>query len=164
MGRKSGGTEVEIGVEKLAFLPQRLLQGSRITVEVVGVSHEGIKVRIVDSTEIGIYWGFHVSDTNLTLGEVIRKGFYDVVVSTSRLGKPLTESIDEIRERWRNAQRTLIAFGSPHEGLEEIFNRERLRINEVSDFVLNTLPLQGVETIRTEEAVLTTLAIINIIV
>jgi len=162
--RRSEGVEVEVGVERPAILPESLPRGTRLTVEVTEVSREAIRVRRVEPTEIGLYWGYRVSDSNPTLGEATKKGFFDLVVMTSRWGKPLTEAIGDIKERWRDAQKALVAFGSPREGLREILAREGLDIDEVGDLVLNTIPLQGVETVRTEEAVWATLAVLNVIV
>jgi predicted SPOUT superfamily RNA methylase MTH1 len=126
IGKRSGGVDIDIGVERSAFLQQRLSRGSRVTVEVMRVSHEDIRVRRVESSEIGIYWGFRVSNANPTLGEAIGKKVFDLVVTTSRLGKPLTEGFEEIRERWRSSQNALIAFGSPREGLDKIMGKEGL--------------------------------------
>ena len=162
--RNRGGVNIEIGVEQPAILPQNLPRGTRLTVQITGISRETIRVRKVDQSEIGIYWGFRVSETDLTLGEIIKKDFFDLVFMTSRSGKPLTEAIENIRERWREAQNTLIVFGSPREGLKKILAQEGFDVNEVSDFVLNAIPEQGVETVRTEEAVWATLALLNIVV
>jgi len=163
-GRRGEGVDIEIGVERTAILPQSLPSGTRITVEVTGVSRKAIRVRRVEPSEIRIYWGYRVRGSNPTLGEMTKKGFFDLVIMTSRWGKPLTEAIGDIRAQWRDAQNALIAFGSPREGLKEILAREGLDIDEVGDFVLNMIPLQGVETVRTEEAVWATLAVLNMIV
>ena len=164
IGRSGGGVDVEIGVERPAILSQNLPRGTRLTVDVVEVSGEAIRVRRVEPSEIRIYWGYRVRNSNPTLGEIVKKGIFDLVVMTSRMGKPLTEAIEDIKARWRDAQNILVAFGSPREGLKNILDREGLDIDEVSDFVLNTIPLQGVETVRTEEAVWAALAVLNIII
>ncbi len=162
-GKRNGGVDVEIGVEIPAFLQQPLSRGSRVTVAITRVSHEGVRVRRVELSEIRLYWGFRVSYVNPTLGEVIRKSLFDLVVTTSRWGKSLTEGFEEIRERWRCSQNALIAFGSPKEGLNKIMAKEGVDLDEVSDFVVNTIPQQGVKTVRTEEAVWATLAVFNVI-
>jgi hypothetical protein len=161
--RRGEGVDIEIGTERPAILPESLQRGTRLTVEVVDVSRRGIRVRRVDPSEIGIYWGYRVSDSNPTLGEVTKKGFFDLVIMTSRWGKPLTEAIEDIKARWREAQNALIAFGSPKEGVREMMAQEGMDVDEAGDFVLNTIPLQGVETVRTEEAVWATLAVLNIV-
>jgi len=163
-GRRHEGVDVEIGVEAPALLPQSLPLGTRLTVEITEVSSRAIHVRRVDLSEISIYWGYRVSDSTPTLGEITKKGLFDLIVITSRWGKPLTEAIGDIKKRWRDAQRTLIAFGSPREGLRKILANEGVDIEEAFDLVLNTIPLQGVETVRTEEAVWATLAVLNTII
>ena len=58
----------------------------------------------------------------------------------------------------------IILFGSPSAGLYEILELEGLNLDEIADFVVNTIPLQGVETVRTEEAVYASLAIFNLFI
>jgi predicted SPOUT superfamily RNA methylase MTH1 len=53
-----------------------------------------------------------------------------------------------------------VIFGSPRKGLEEIMSSEGMNINEY-EFVVNMFPFQGTETVRLEEAILGTLAILN---
>jgi hypothetical protein len=55
-----------------------------------------------------------------------------------------------------------LAFGAPALGLNEIVAREGLRLEDIVDFVVNTIPLQGTETVRTEEALIASLAVLNI--
>ncbi|RUM47233.1 MAG: hypothetical protein DSY37_02975, partial [Hyperthermus sp.] len=55
-----------------------------------------------------------------------------------------------------------VLFGAPDRGLFEIAREERLELNSHVDYVLNTIPGQGTRTVRVEEAVAATLAIINI--
>jgi predicted SPOUT superfamily RNA methylase MTH1 len=56
----------------------------------------------------------------------------------------------------------LLLFGSPSRGLFDIAKDEGFSLNNAVNFVVNTLPNQGTETVRTEEAVLATLAILNV--
>jgi predicted SPOUT superfamily RNA methylase MTH1 len=46
--------------------------------------------------------------------------------------------------------------------LYEIAADEGLRLEKLLDFVVNTFPCQGTETVRTEEALLATLAVLSI--
>ena len=86
-----------------------------------------------------------------------------LIVGTSRLGRPIHEAAGRLAEAALRAGRVLLVFGSPSEGLYDMAAREGLDIDEACDFVLNTLPGQGVATVRTEEAVLATLAVLNFI-
>ena len=62
-----------------------------------------------------------------------------------------------------DAEKTLIVFGSYKEGVNEIIEREGRKAVEMFDYILNMIPNQGTETVRTEEAVISTLAILNTI-
>ena len=66
------------------------------------------------------------------------------------------------RERGKGAdgEIVLIAFGAPHKGITKTMNMEEAPISEF-DYLLDTIPDQGTETVRTEEAVVATLAILN---
>ena len=56
----------------------------------------------------------------------------------------------------------MVGFGAPSRGLHEIVDDEHLKLNEIVDFVINTVPDQGTVTVRAEEALLSSLAILNI--
>jgi predicted SPOUT superfamily RNA methylase MTH1 len=155
---------IDVGVERLAVLPgHQLAPMSRVTTQIRGVTDGVPEVDVATREEINIYWGFGVSVSNLTLGRLIRRGHYDLVILTSRHGQPVHEVLDEVAARWRAARRVVVAFGSPREGLREILRCEQIRLHDVADVVVNTIPHQGTETVRTEEAVSATLAILNLI-
>ncbi|MEM3019314.1 MAG: putative RNA uridine N3 methyltransferase, partial [Candidatus Bathyarchaeia archaeon] len=78
-----------------------------------------------------------------------------------RHGEPLSRLYMELARRLKDSRKVLILFGSPKEGLREIASREGLRLEEVTDFILNTISRQGADTVRTEEAIYATLSIIN---
>ena len=56
-----------------------------------------------------------------------------------------------------------MAFGSPDEGVPEIIARAGDNISELMNFNLNTIPDQGVETVRTEEALWASLSALNLL-
>jgi len=58
----------------------------------------------------------------------------------------------------------LVAFGSPKQGLREILAHEGIKMEDIDAMTINTVPHQGTETVRTEEAIYITLAVINIII
>ena len=86
---------------------------------------------------------------------------FDVTIATSRWGLPVANLAGEIVERWNKADTVLVAFGAPNQGLQEIVEREERKLNELVDFVVNTVPMQGTETVRTEEALFSSLAVFN---
>ena len=58
-------------------------------------------------------------------------------------------------------QNVLVAFGAPTQGLYDIARNAGFFLEEIVDFVVNTVPKQGTETVRTEEAIFASLAILN---
>lgn len=92
------------------------------------------------------------------------KGNKFIVISTAREGKILSlDLITEIRKKMMTNTEVLFLFGSPREGLYEIFREFKANIEDFSDYILNTFPNQGVETIRTDEAIFGTLSIFNLL-
>ncbi len=65
-------------------------------------------------------------------------------------------------QKWEKASSILILFGSPKKGLYELASEWKINLDDVADFVVNTIPEQGTETVRTEEALLATLAVFNV--
>ncbi len=55
----------------------------------------------------------------------------------------------------------LVAFGAPSRGLHEIVQDEGLTLADLSDFIVNMVPNEGTVTVRTEEALLASLAVLN---
>jgi len=56
-----------------------------------------------------------------------------------------------------------VAFGSPSRGLQEIVAQENLSLDKLADYTINTITNQGTETVRTEEAIYASLALLNTI-
>jgi predicted SPOUT superfamily RNA methylase MTH1 len=161
---QAGQSLVELGVERPIRLNENGLPiGQRITLR-VSRTRQGVGIERVSAPPSKIYWGYRVNDAKPTLRQLLRVNAFDLVVATSRGGKPLTEALTRFRNDWRNAHRVLIAIGSPREGLNEILAREGLTLEDVAHVVLNTIPFQGTETVRTEEALYATLAVVNAVV
>jgi predicted SPOUT superfamily RNA methylase MTH1 len=159
VSRVSEGALVDIGVEKLALLrdPQ-VPVGERLTVKIVKGA-ERVEVEKADRAEVPVYWGYQVSADKNSFSEVVQKGRYDLTVGTSKFGSRFQDVADSLAERWAKANSVLLAFGAPARGLFEIARDEDTNLNALVDFVVNTIPCQGTETVRTEEALLASLAV-----
>ena len=134
---------VDVGVKTLAPLKSKAKKGARVTVRICSKSP-----LVVEEAKPIEYWGYRVRIAELK-DVLSRKG----VVVTSRRCK--TPSLNELKSLKTDLT---FVFGSPEEGVFEI--AERLGVN-VGGRCWNTIPMQGVETVRLEEAIYATLAILN---
>lgn len=152
---------VEIGVEKPALIRNaRLPANKRVTLKVLKVN-KNIEAELTSREQISEYWGYTVSREKMSFAKLVKTKGFDLTIATSKYGTIFTDISDPITRRLKHADSILAAFGSPTQGLHQIVRRERLNLVDIVDFVINTVPWQGTETIRTEEALIATLAILN---
>jgi hypothetical protein len=120
-----------------------------------------VQVELANRDDIPNYWGYTVTVEKNSFGNVVKDRGFDLIIATSRHGVPLRDVVGKIAEEWRKANAIVVAFGAPTQGLYEIVKSEGLDLDDVVDFVVNTIPEQGTETVRTEEALIASLAILN---
>ena len=155
------GLLVDIGVEQPAILREnQYAVGERLTLQVVNVS-ERAEVQTANLDEIETYWGFRVRVETKSFKQLLAAGGFDLTIATARLGIYINKISDKIDAKWSPAQSILVAFGAPSRGLHEIAKEEGTKLESIVDFVVNTIPGQGTATVRTEEAILVSLAIFN---
>jgi predicted SPOUT superfamily RNA methylase MTH1 len=155
------GSFVDVGVEQPALIQRKQLPlNTRVTVEITRLQKQFLAI-LVSREKPKTYWGYKVATSNVPLGQLVKRRGFDLVIMTSRMGKAIIEVMEKLREKWKVSDNVLVAFGAPAQGLYEILAHERLKLEEVSHFILNTIPCQGTKTVRTEEAIYTTLAILN---
>jgi methyltransferase len=153
---------IEAGFRSLVRVKSKLTTSERITVRLTRDIPE-LEGEIVEPSGLTIYWGFRVARGNITLSEIVRSRKFDLMISTSRKGTDVREITPDLYEKWKSSSRPLIVFGSPNDGVPEILARSGMNVSDAMDFNLNTIPDQGVETIRTEEALWGSLAVINVL-
>ena len=157
------GAYIDIGVERPLLVPGvRMKVNSRVTVTIKEKGRELIG-EIISPDKVRFYWGYRVKKSSSPLGRILKSREYGLVIATSRRGEPVMKVIDRLLNRWKRSSKVLVAFGSPTQGLQEIIKQENIRLEDVAHFIINTIPDQGVETVRTEEAIYATLAVLNIL-
>jgi len=130
-------------------------EGTRVAIRIS--SREPVRARIVDEPVPG----FDVSRTDLE--EALGRADAGVTIATSRFGQPLTTSwLPDLSARIEREGAT-VAFGSPGRGLPAILDVDvEDAVEPVDgpgfDLWLNTIPRQGSEVVRTEEAMFASLA------
>jgi len=160
LSKRKNGVFVDIGVEKPAFIPNtELSTGKRVTVRITRVNKH-IEVELASRDKILEYWGYTVTAEKFPFGKMVKTRDFNLTIATSKHGVPFAKVTERIAERWEDGK-ILVAFGAPTRGLYEIVEQEELNLEEIVDFVVNTVPVQGTETIRTEEALIASLAALN---
>jgi methyltransferase len=163
IAERKDGLEVDIGFQQPALLRQRQYRvGERLTLQVIKTAGDRIEVQPVNREDVPQYWGYTVRVEKRPFGQIIQSNEFDLKISTARIGSKFPNVAAKIGERWAASSSLLVAFGAPARGLHEIAEDEHLRVEKISDFVVNTIPDQGTATVRAEEAIMATLAIFNV--
>lgn len=156
------GLLVEIGVQQPALLRQKQFRvGERLTLQVVNIG-EKVEVQAVNREDIPSYWGYRIKVEKRPFVQFVKDDRFDLKIATAKLGDNFADIADKIKDRWVGSQSVLVAFGAPSRGLHEIVEADGAKLADVVDFVVNTMPEQGTATVRTEEAILASLAILNV--
>lgn len=161
------GSQVNVGLLNDVHVDKILTSGLRVTVKIPVEQQNPKKLKGIlvppntPRIETGTYWGYTVRLAN-NLTEVLTKcpykEGYDLTIGTSDKGT----SIDEMKKKSLQYHHCLVAFGGL-DGLEAAVEADpNLNIGDdpslVFDKYVNTCPEQGSRIIRTEEAILLTLA------
>jgi methyltransferase len=155
------GLLVDIGFEQPALLRERQhAQNDRLTLQVV-TAGEKVEVQAVSRDIVPSYWGYVVHVEKQSFAGFVSEKKFDLTIGTARIGDKFMSVACEMGKKWQAAGRVLIGFGAPTRGLHEIVKDDGARLEDLVDFVVNTIPNQGTATVRTEEALLASLAILN---
>ncbi|MEM2205520.1 MAG: RNA methyltransferase, partial [Candidatus Hadarchaeales archaeon] len=155
---EKGRSLLELGLKEKGVTEKRLEEGRRVTVKLVERVGEVWRVEVVPREGTGEYWGYRVLEKG-SLSEAVKRYEAYFKIGTSRYGKKLEELRRSLKEM--KPERLMVAFGGPYAGLLSICEREGRRAEELFHLLVNTLPGQGVATVRTEEALLATLALLR---
>ncbi|WP_316505219.1 putative RNA uridine N3 methyltransferase [Nitrosopumilus sp.] len=145
---------VDVGINQLIPFFGATYIGKRTTVQ-FKEGHPKLSVKEVNKDEVSDYWGYSVKE-RANLFSLMSEWKGNIII-TSRKGKAATK--EQISKYTKSDEALLIAFGSPEKGIHEILGGKRKNIQNAKS--LNFFPHQATETVRLEEALIGTLAIIN---
>jgi len=161
LAKTNEGARVDIGVEQHALiLNKHLPVGRRVTVKIVRIGKQ-VEVELASRDEASEYWGYTVSMERRSLKEIADRKRFDLIIATSKNGVLVNDVADKMTDKWRVAKTVLLGFGAPTRGLYEIAESASFSLDDVADFVVNTVPRQGTVTVRTEEALIASLSVLN---
>ena len=145
---------VDVGVNQLIPFFGKTQAGKRVTIQ-FREGHPNFSIKEVTKDEIDVYWGYTVKERS-NLFSLLTE-WKDNTIITSRKGKTVTK--EQISKYVDSQKPTLVVFGSPEKGIHEILGSKMKNVQNAKS--LNFFPNQATETVRLEEAMLGTLAIIN---
>jgi len=145
---------VDVGINQLVAFFGKTSIGKRVTIQ-FKEGHPKFSVKEIDKSEVKDYWGYSVKEI-ANLFSLLTEWKGNIII-TSRKGKTATR--EQISKYTKSDQRTLIVFGSPEKGVHEILRGKIKNVQNAK--TLNFFPDQATQTVRLEEALLGTLAIIN---
>jgi predicted SPOUT superfamily RNA methylase MTH1 len=163
-----GRVRVNCGLQHPVSLPvpstMEVGEGERVTVRVS--SREPVRAKLDDVAPPG----YAVDATDLD--SALDRDDAGLAIATSRHGECLDvarlgQLVDTVRPTDEQPEMT-IAFGAPERGLPEILGTDPETVGEETgetgrfDLWLNTVPNQGSEVVRTEEAMFATLACLTL--
>lgn len=156
---KKGESRLALGLNEEGVFKGELEEGKRVTVKLGEKLSENKRlVKLLEGEKPEEYWGFTVNITE-NLAQSLSKAKSDYNIGTSRYGENLYEAIEGIKSN--ETTKMTIAFGGPYQGLFEICEKQGVAPDDLFDVIVNSIPEQGTSTVRTEEALIATLAVLN---
>jgi len=153
--RTKKGTMVDIGADRLVLCKEKLSVNKVLSFRVTKLAKE----IIVEPDKPEVYWGYKTLSTYKNLYDSIDmlKPKPDLVIGTSKYAPSIMSILDEVKDSLKGSKRVAILFGGPYSGLHDLIDERNV------DLTVNTVPKQGTKTVRTEEAVISTLSVFNLL-
>lgn len=152
--RNKKGTFVDIGMDKLAFCKEQLTVKKIFNFKITKIAKK--EVIVTPDKPDDIYWGYNVISSTKSLKNSLKLIKPDLVVETTRYGDYINSIFDELKPKLDESKSIAILFGGPYSSIQEDVSNPNWDLIK-----LNTIPGQGTETVRSEEAVVATLSLFN---
>jgi hypothetical protein len=158
IAKVKGQLFVEVGLGSLVPFAGQGFEGKKVNAKFTS-PYPNLKAIEALEDDIFDYWGYEVKEVP-SLGKLLASAENAEVVIASRKGSFFKNVEAKLAERAKAAKNILVVFGAPKHGVHDIIVKEGANIKQY-EFVINMFPNQGTETVRLEEAVLGTLAMLN---
>src|SRR5919202_834723 len=137
-------------------------EGKKVNVKFIS-SHPNLRVTKASAEEISNdYWGYQILQApslHELLKETKSKNHIEIII-TSRDGSPFKKLEYDLIRNLNLVRNLLVVFGAPKRAVEQILSGEGQSIEHYK-FTVNMFPFQGTDTVRLEEAIFGSLAILN---
>ncbi|KAG2474716.1 MAG: hypothetical protein NPMRTH4_140002 [Nitrosopumilales archaeon] len=145
---------IDLGIKQMIPYHGETKIGKRITIQ-FKKGYPELIIKQVSIDQIPEYWGYKVKERGNLFTFI--SSWSGKIILTSRKGKIITKS--QIKKYLDSKESILLVFGSPSKGIHEILGNKIKQVQN-STF-LNFFPVQATETIRLEEAIFGSLAILS---
>ena len=152
--RNKKGTFVDIGMDKLAFCKEQLTVKKIFDFKITKIAKK--EVIVTPDKPDDVYWGYNIISSNKSLKNSLKLIKPNLVIETTRYGDYIDSIFDELKHKVDECKSIAILFGGPYSSIQEDVSGQNWDLIK-----LNTIPDQGTETVRTEEAVVATLSLFN---
>jgi predicted SPOUT superfamily RNA methylase MTH1 len=158
IAKVKGQLFVEVGLGSLVPFSGQGFEGKKVNAKFVS-PYPNLRAEEAAEDDIDQYWGYEVKEVP-SVTKLIAGLENTETVITSKKGSHFKNVETKLVERARAAQNLLVIFGSPKHGVHELVAKEGGNLKAI-EFVVNMFPNQATETVRLEEALLGSLAILN---
>jgi hypothetical protein len=150
---------VDIGIPQLINYPGKLSEREPTLFRVVRTKPK-LELETVRREDIDEYWGFETLQVD-NLIQLLRNTTEKTRIAFSRIA-PIYNKIEiEIKNTLSATKSACVIFGGPFHGIRELLSSEMEDLKANIDFWANSIPGQGTETVRLEEAIWTSLSLLN---
>jgi predicted SPOUT superfamily RNA methylase MTH1 len=152
--------KIDLGLDKLVNYPKTVSERDPTLFKVTKTKPQ-IVLEIIEREDVSEYWGFEVERVN-DLIKLLEESDDATRIGFSRKAPSYHQLENDLKSTISGTQSVLAVFGGPDHGILDFFEKERDAVKTNIDFWVNTIPNQGTETVRLEEALFTSLGILNI--
>ncbi|MDR0900924.1 MAG: RNA-binding protein [Methanobrevibacter sp.] len=153
--RNKKGTFIDIGMEDLAFCKEQLSVNKIFSFKITKLAKEVI---VTPDEPDDVYWGYKTLSTKKSLKNSLKLVKPNLVIETTRYADNLNTIFNEFESKIEQSNSIAILFGGPYSSLDD-----NIESPSWDTLKVNMVPNQGTETVRTEEAVISTLSVVNLL-
>nr|KXH74682.1 MAG: hypothetical protein AM325_12540 [Candidatus Thorarchaeota archaeon SMTZ1-45] len=151
--------QIDLGFDKLVNYPKTVSERDPTLFRVKKIKPQ-IVLEIIEREDVSDYWGFRVERV-YNLAKFLEESDDSTRIGFSRKAPFFNQIEKDLKSTIAGTQSVLAVFGGPSHGILEFFENEREIVKSHIDFWANTIPDQGTETVRLEEALFVSLGLLN---
>ena len=151
--------KVDLGLDRPINYPKTISERDPTLFRVRKTSPT-IILEVIEREDVEEYWGFSVERIR-DLGVLLEEEDDSTRIGFSRKAPHFDRLENDLKSTISGTQSVLAVFGGPGHGILEVFEGERETIKSNIDFWVNTIPDQGTETVRLDEALFISLGLLN---